>query len=301
MLDYVIDVEVYTCIYPLMSFLRQDNELYALQDLVYEGFYSFGIFVTSFFLGKFFFTYPIQYNTYCLIASILLFLSFFILKFTNLTSSYSLKKETDNHYDLFSFLKQIRRDKISLSYFLFTFFGEASYACIMEMVLILLTEVVGFSPQFSSNFLLIMGFVALAVGGLILKFLTLKSDYLNLLIKYGGRIVFYFAAFLSGSSFFLLLSIFYAKLFTDSYVHVTDAPYVNRFSKNKQFAFLNLNQMVTYFGIAIGVLCCGLVLEYNVRYVFLLGCLFCLVQLFFGYRAIYLRNIEKGSGSNDRK
>jgi len=137
--------------------------------------------------------------------------------------------------------------------------------------------------------------VAVFIATLILNKFTFKNDYVNISIKYIGRLIFYCLAFITNSKLFFLIAIIYVRLLAESYYHVTDAPYVNRFSADEQLAFCNLLEMVSYLAISIGNLLCGIALTIDTKYIFMFALLFLVVQLIFGFNALRLRNIEKGS------
>ena len=62
MLDFVIDAEIYACIYPLITFITKNDKVYALRGLIYSYAYYGGILLTSFLLGKTLFTFNINFN-----------------------------------------------------------------------------------------------------------------------------------------------------------------------------------------------------------------------------------------------
>jgi len=86
------------------------------------------------------------------------------------------------------------------------------------------------------------------------------------------------------------------RLMVESYTHVTDAPYVNRFSADEQLAFCNLKEMVNYLSKAIGNLFRGIALTLGVRYNFLFALIFIVFQIYFAFKALKLYNQEKKMG-----
>jgi len=80
----------------------------------------------------------------------------------------------------------------------------------------------------------------------------------------------------------------------ESYTHITDAPYINRFSSDEQLAFCNLKEMVNYLSRAIGNLLCGIAITLGAKYNFIFALIFIIVQLVFAFNALYLYNQEKG-------
>lgn len=292
MIDYVVDVEIYACIYPLITLIKSDDKTYALKDLIYSGAYYLGVFLSSFLLGKSLGYFHINYNAYCFIGTIFILLALFVSKSIHLEPYYSKLKIPSSNNELLDLVKKLKKDFISQTYLCFTLFGEASYGCVIGLFVTIITGYVGFSPQNCSNLNLILGFLSVGLGSLILSKLTLKNDYINLSIKYIGRFIFYSFAFLFPSKWSVLLALMYVKIISNSYSHITDAPYVNRVSNEHQLAFYNLRQMVVYLGSAIGLFLCGLVIDLNVKYIFLVGSILVLFQTIFGYIGIYLRKME---------
>lgn len=101
-------------------------------------------------------------------------------------------------------------------------------------------------------------------------------------------------AFILNEKAIFLVAIMYMYLLSESYSHISDAPYVNRFDSDEQLAFCNLKEMITYLAKAIGNLICGICITMGVRYNFLFAILFVLIQIVFAFRALKLRNLERG-------
>ena len=167
------------------------------------------------------------------------------------------------------------------------------YYLINGMLLIILTEYLSYNCSVSAWIKLISGFVSVILGILVLTKLTFKNDYVNLGIKFLIRIIICLLAFLSQNRILMLLSLLYTRLFNDSYEHITDAPYHNRFKTEEQFSFGNLAEGSKYLGRCIGTLLSGIVLPFGVKYIFFLTFAFTLIQLAFAYRGVYLRKKEK--------
>ena len=168
MVDYVIDVEIWASIYPMITIIIKNNKVYALKDLIYSYAYYGGIIFTTFFLGKKILIFNINFNTYCLVGGILIFIAFIVLKYTNLDNYYLEKKDKDNVNSLTKVFKIIKKDSITQYYLLYHLTGSISYACINGMMITLLTANIGFSALAASNFKMILGIIAVFIGTLIL-------------------------------------------------------------------------------------------------------------------------------------
>lgn len=294
MLDFVIDAEVYACVYPLITFITKNNKLYALRGLIYSYAYYSGILLTSFLLGKSIFTFNITFNMYCLFASILMFIAFVILNTINLNKYNINTPSVDNVNLLYKVLLKVKNDKISQKFLAFRFTSTISYHCVYGLLITLLVKNLGFSASSASTFKLVLGIIAVLLGTLILQKLTLKNDYINFSIKYVFRLIIFIIAIIFNYKTLYIISIIYMLLFSESYSHVTDAPYVNRFSSENQLAFCNLQEMVGYFAESIGNLICGLTITISTRYSFIFAVIFAMFQILFGFQALKLRLKEKG-------
>lgn len=293
MLDFVIDAEIYACIYPLITFITKNDKVYALRGLIYSYAYYGGILLTSFLLGKTIFSFNINFNTYCLVSCILMLISYIILNTVNL-NKYNKNIELNNdHNALYKVIKIVREDKISRKFLAFRLTSTISYHCVYGLLITLLTSNLGFSASSASTFKLILGIIAVLIGTLILEKLTSKNDYINFSIKYVGRFIVYIIAVIFDHKLLYVLGIVYMLLFSESYSHITDAPYVNRFSTENQLAFCNLQEMVSYLAESIGNLICGFTITIGTRYSFIFAIIFALFQIIYGCQAIKLRSKEK--------
>ena len=290
MLDYVIDVEIWASIYPMITIITKNDKVYAMKDLIYSYAYYGGIVFTSIFLGKTIFSLNINFNTYCLIGSILMLFAFIILLRVDLNKYYNKKEEIKNdNSTLNKVLNIIKKDEITQNYLVYHLTGSISYACLNGMLITLLTANLGFSASSASNFKMILGIVAVFVGTLVLEKLTFKNDYINFLLKFGGRLILYLMAFIFNNKLIFLISIIFMRLLAESYSHISEAPYVNRFSSNNQLAFCNLREMIGYFSKAIGNFLCGISIAMGTRYSFLFAFVFIIFQVIFGVNALRLR------------
>lgn len=294
MVDYVIDVEIWASIYPMISIITKNDKVYALKDLIYSYAYYGGIVFTSIFLGKTVISFNINFNTYCLIGSILMLFAFVILYYTDLNKYYKGNdKEENSNNSLKKVINIIKNDNITQNYLVYHLTGSISYACLNGMLITLLTANLGFSASSASNFKMILGIVAVFIGTLILEKLTSKNDYINFSIKFVGRLILYLLAFICNNKIIFLSAIIFMRLLAESYSHISEAPYVNRFSSDNQLAFCNLREMIGYFSKAIGNLLCGIAIAMGTRYNFLFAFIFIVFQVVFGFNALRLRKNEK--------
>lgn len=294
MLDYVADVEIYASLYPMITLINKDNKVYALKGLIYSYANYAGIIFTSIFLGKNISMVNISFNSYCLIGSIPCFIAFLVLLSVDLKKYCKVSIENIQNNSLKQVVNIVKNDKITQHYLCYHISNNVSYACLNGMLITLLTSNLGFSATTASNFIIVLCIISILMGTLILEKLTLKNDYINFSIKFVGRLLLYFFAFIFNNKIMFLIAIIFMRALTDSYSHVSEAPYVNRFSSDNQLSFCNFREMIKYFSKAIGNFLCGIAISFGARYNFLFAFIFAIFQVIFGLTAISLRLKEKG-------
>lgn len=296
-IEYAIDSEIFTCFYPLLSMIKKDDKIYARRGLINSGFDYFSVLLGGFLVGKEILEIVFNYNTIVFLSFVCIVISFLIL----LTIPFGkyLSDEDKKEYNLLTKLVQnLNKDKISLNYLLFVLVGNISYYGILGLKTTLFTNDLGFSLQSFSVFSVVVGIIAVFIGTLILEKFTFKNNYINAFIKYGFRAVLFIIAIILSNNSVYFITLLYILLITESYTHVLDAPFINRFDDKLQLAFSNLREMFSYFGIAIGTFFCGILLTYDIKFNFVFALIFCILQVLFLFIAI---NLKKKEDNCDRK
>ena len=296
-IEYAIDSEIFACFYPLLSMIKKDDKIYARRGLINSGFDYFSVLLGGFLVGKEILGIVFNYNTIVFLSFFCIVISFLIL----LTIPFEkyLSNEDKKEYNLLTKLVQnLNKDKISLNYLLFVLVGNISYYGILGLKTTLFTNDLGFSLQSFSVFSVVVGIIAVFIGALILEKFTFKNNYINAFIKYGFRAVLYFIAIILSNNSVYFITLLYILLITESYTHVLDAPFINRFDDKLQLAFSNLREMFSYFGIAIGTFFCGILLTYDIKFNFVFALIFCILQVLFLFIAI---NLKEKEDNCDRK
>ncbi len=291
MIDYVIDVEVYASIYPMIAHIQKNDKVYAARGIVYSALFYLGSLITIILINKTIIG-KITNNSFILIACIILFIAYLVLKKVDL-EKYIAQEKDDTLIDNRKFLKSVFKDKVTRNYLIFNLMGNISYYSINGMLLTLLMVGLNKESSQASIFMLVISIISVLLGIFVLKKLTFKNNYINLSIKYLLRTTLYLLAFIFNSNVFFIIAIVYTKVLSDSYSHISDAPYINRFKENEQFNFSNLAEECKYLGRSIGTLICGMAVAYSLRYNFLFAFIFGLIAIIFAYYSLYLRNKEK--------
>lgn len=291
LLDIVLDTEIVVSIYPLLTLFEKDDKLYGKKDLINSTFYDIGICVGALFLGKTICNIEINFNIFILLSIVSCIIAFFIILKTEVKAKKEKKKNSNEI--LCNLMKFIHKDKISKYYLSHVFTMNVAFNLVTGLKMILLTEIIKFSANIASTYLLIISIISDIVGFLILKKFTFKNNVLNILTKFGGRVLFFLVAFLINDIYVYLLALTYALLFSNSYSHVVDAPYINRIEDDYQFAFSNLRDIVSYVGQSIALFLCGIFFDIGVKYLFLVAAVVAIIQVYVSIKANQLRLKKK--------
>ncbi len=295
MLDFVIDIEIITSVYPMMALINKNDREYAKKDIIYNGSYYIGVILTSLLLGKHFGSIHIGYNSFLYIALVFDISAFLVLLFLDLDKYIENESEVSSDKLIIEELyADIKDDKISKLYFEATLANQLSYNSIFGLTILLLTTGLSLKPNTASLLSMMLGIIAVLIGMLVLSKLTFKNDYVNMGIKLGGRVILYTLAAISGWNVMLFIAFAYAKLISVSYSHVIDAPYINRINKDYQLAFCNLKGMISYFGKSAAVYLCGLMMSIDLRLNFLIAGVFGFLELYLRFKALKLKLVEEG-------
>lgn len=101
---------------------------------------------------------------------------------------------------------KIKNDKITLNYIGYLFTNEIAYSCVTRFIITIFITTMGFSDIKASNLNLVLCVLSAFLGTIILAKFTMKNNYINFAIKYFGRCLFYFLAFLFGNKLFILIA-----------------------------------------------------------------------------------------------
>ncbi len=291
-LNYILYIEVLVCIYPLLCIVKKDDKLFAKKEIVLLLFNYFGMLITAILLNKTVLNKIINYNTFVLWSMINAFIALVILLSIDFTSYYG--KEENNKNNLLPIIfKKVKKDKISIIYLLYSFCGMLSIKVLYGLMITILTKGFNFSEQYASIIRFSCGIGASLLASFVLSFLTFKNNYINISIKLLIRVILFTISLITGNYIITLMAFLYPLISDQSYLHVTDAPYVNRLSKDEQIAFINIKDMSRYLGEAIGVYLCGVCLLIGIKVNLTISLIVCIIQLMLGIMGIYLIRKEK--------
>lgn len=286
-LDVLTGYLIITSIYPLITTIIKNNTIYSKRKLTEYLFKDIGLFVGGLLIGKEILGIFINYNV-CLFISIV-FLGISIIVMLNMTACTQIEKKKE---EKISILKYILKSKLQVIYIMYIFIGKMGLSISLGLKMLTFTNYLNFTDSLATNYLLVIGLIADAIGILALKYFTPKNDYITITIKFGIRLLAYVIAFLANNTIIALIAITWSILISTAYENICDGYYINAVSNEYQFRYTNFRYIVRYLGESVGVFLCGLMYNIGLRYMFGLSALFIAIQIGLAYYLIYLRRKE---------
>lgn len=279
-LDVLLEKFIILSIYPLIISIEKSDTLYSKRKLVEYLFKDIGILIGGIIIGRTIKQLTIDYNVLLLLSIIFTIVSALIL--------ISINAKNKNEKIKVS-IKDIMKDKITIIYLIYYCIASIAMSVGLGLKMLMLTNKLGFSDVGATNYLLIIGLTADVIGIIALKFLTPKSDYLAISLKFGIRFILYILAFFINNHIMSMIAITWSILISTAYENKTDAPYINRIKNEYSIFFSNIRYMTWMVGNAIGLYFAGKIYSYGINYMFGLSAIFMFIQIGLAYYLIYLR------------
>lgn len=279
-LDVLLEKFIILSIYPLIICIEKSDTLYSKRKLVEYLFKDIGIFIGGIIIGRTVKQLTIDYNVLLLLSIIFTIVSALIL--------ISINAKNKNEKIKVS-IKDIMKDKITIIYLIYYCIASIAMSVGLGLKMLMLTNKLGFSDVGATNYLLIIGLTADVIGIIALKFLTPKSDYLAISLKFGIRFILYILAFFINNHIMSMIAITWSIVISTAYENKTDAPYINRIKNEYSIFFSNIRYMTWMAGNAIGLYFAGKIYSYGINYMFGLSAIFMFIQIGLAYYLIYLR------------
>lgn len=279
-LDVLLEKFIILSIYPLIICIEKSDTLYSKRKLVEYLFKDIGILIGGIIIGRTIKQLTIDYNILLLLSMIFTIVSALIL--------ISINAKNKNERIKVS-IKDIMKDKITIIYLIYYCIASIAMSVGLGLKMLMLTNKLGFSDVGATNYLLIIGLAADVIGIVALKFLTPKSDYLAISLKFGIRFILYILAFFINNHIMSMIAITWSILISTAYENKTDAPYINRIKNEYSIFFSNIRYMTWMAGNAIGLYFAGKIYSYGINYMFGLSAIFMFIQIGLAYYLIYLR------------
>lgn len=285
---FIFDIASYSVgflgIYPLITRIEKNEEIYSYRKLTQYLFQDFGILLGGLLLGFSIGNFIFSYNSFLFLSICFLLLSFVFLCKVKFDKQQVLKEVKFR-----DFFDVIKHDRIQKFYFLYSLIGNISYYCALGLQMLILTNSLNYSAKNATFFFLIMGIVADVFGIIALKKLTPKNDYLTVFLKLGFRMIGYTLAFLIASSEFILLAIIVALFTSTAYENKVDGIYFNQLDTDYQLIASNIRNLVNKFGETIGFFLAGILFPFGVSFIFGAAAMVGFVQLGIGWHLVHLR------------
>lgn len=288
-IDVIIEQMVTICIYSFICTIKKDDTLYSKRKLIEYLFKDIGILIGGAFIGKKIFSIFVDYNICLYISIIFLIIACIILLAIKTNKANTENKEIEEG----NILKYIKEHKLIRIYLIFIAVSNISMQTGLGLKMLMLTNIFGFSASNATNYLLVVGLIADAIGILALKYFTPKDDYITNFIKFGIRFIGYFIAFLTNNLIICLIAITWSILISTAYENKLDGRYINSVPQEYQLKFNNISHIVSYIAQAIGLFFAGIVYNYGIRYILGLSAFFMLFQITFQNTLIYMLHHPK--------
>lgn len=285
--DLIAEKLIIASIYPFLITVRKDDILYSKRKLVEYLFQDVGVLIGGLFVGRMLFGLDMGYNVFLFISIVFMGIS--------LSCIHGIVQNKIRHKkeDIKNLVATFFNDPLLRIYFAYYFIGTMAYNTALGLKMLMVTTVFDFSAGTATNYFLIVGLIADAIGFLFLKYCTPKNDYVTMTIKFGFRFLFYFLAFLTNSIPIMLLAITWSLLIATAYENITDAPYINRIKNTHQVPYGYLRYVIGISANATGLFLGGLLYPYGVRYMLGMSAFLMIFQIGLAYYLIYLRGLEK--------
>lgn len=282
--DVITSYLIVASVYPLITVVIKNNEIYSKRKLVEYWFRDIGVLVGGVMLGQTVFGSLIDYNA-CLVISVI-FLSLAVLTM----SSFKVKPTEKETPRSDSILKYVLKSKLQVCYMIYAFLAAMSFAAALGLKMLVLTNYLEFSAGTATNYLLIVGILSDVVGVLALKYFTPKNDYLTLTLKFGIRLLAYIIAIVAEDPFISMIAFTWSILISTAYEDVTDGCYINLVDNRHQLSYSTIKHVMSFAGEAMGMLLCGVMYDFGIGFILGASSIITVVQIGVAFYLVHLRH-----------
>lgn len=252
---------ILSSVYPLMMNFAKDDEVYTKKGFVESFFDKMGFLLGSILIGKTVLGGVIDYNACLVMCLVFTFVSFIIL------SSVKIKniKDKDTQMKAGKAIKYFRKNKIFLFFLGHNMLGSVIWATVVGMPLLLLTRRLGFMDTDASFLVLGLGVVSTVMSMIVVKYLRFKNDHINMIFKFGIRVILYTLTFITGNPYILIATIIYMLLTNSTHNFIFSSFFINNVDEEYSMVLTTLKYCGSLLGDAIGVFILGIFFESTVR------------------------------------
>lgn len=288
-IDVIIETLITISIYPFICTIKKDDVLYSKRKLVEYLFKDIGILLGGMLIGKYVYSFLVDYNI-CLLISIFFLSIAFVILLSIKQDKNNIKIESKEKRKVLNYLKEHKLIRIYLWYIAS---GNIAMNTGLGLKMLMLTNMFRFSPSIATNYLLIIGLLADLIGILALKYLTPKNDYYTIFIKFGLRMIGYIIAFLTNNLIICLIAITWSILISTAYENRIDGQYINSIPKEYQLLVNNISYIVKNISSSIGLFFAGITYHYGIQYMLGLSAFFVFFQITLSNTLIYMKQHPK--------
>ena len=282
---YIIKVCMLICVmcettfsiafYPLLTTINKERSAFAKQALINYLGKDAGVIVCGLLIGVTVGNIVFDYNSCLFLAMISTILSILFLILFNENKTYKKR----NVLPLKKALKNLTKSKVN-NYFLFSqFIMNISYGMIFGLVMLILTNFIGFSVSIASIFIIVCNLVGSIACSLFNHYGTKLSVRTSTFIKYGSRVIAYLIAFLMPNALSFIIAMIIAHVSARILDDKVTGTYLARIDTNSQFLFGNIRYFILSLGEGIAVYLAGYMLEISFRSLFLGASVFTILQI----------------------
>lgn len=260
--------------YPLLSTVNKSSDTYRKHSLINYLAKDAAIVSCGLLIGVTVGKIVFDLNSCLFISMISCILSFsFLLMFNQKNTT--KKKETS----ILKVSKKLLSSKINKFYLFIEFVLNIPYGIIFGLMMLILTDCIGFDVSFASIFIIGCNLVGSLACSLFIKYAKKLSVRNSILIKYGSRVVTYLIAFTLNNFWSYIIAIVTAYVSSRILGDKIDGTYVRKVSDDSQFLFGNLRYFLLSLGEGVGTFLAGYLLQISFSSIFLGAALFTTLQI----------------------
>ena len=269
--------------YPLLSNINKSDESYKKKTVVEYFSKDAGIIICGLLIGISFGKYVFNYNGCLILALISTIISCIFLLFVKDIEKNKEKLTLKNTF------KNIFTSKVNNIFLFNQLIINISYGIVFDLIILLLTNYVGFSVTIASILIIISNLIGSILASIFNKFSNKLSGYISTIIKFGTRSIGYLLAFILNNNIGFIISIILAHVTSRILEDKVTGVYQRRIDNNSQFLFENIRYFVCSVGEGIGAFLAGILLLSSFKTLFLGAFIVTLIQTFI---QLYLEKIK---------
>ncbi len=250
---------ILSSVYPLMMNFAKDDELYAKKSFAESFFDKVGFLLVSVLVGKVIFGYTIDYNTCLMLSLFFTFASFVVLVSIRMTG-----EEKSKATNVGKAWKYFKENKILIFFLVVNTLSSIIWSTVVGMPMLTLTENLGFSSSMASFLILGLGIVSNILSMFILKYMRFKNDHINMIFKYGIRVILFIVTAVTGNPAFLIATIVYMLLTNSTHNFIFSSFFINNIDEEYSLVLTTLKYCTSLLGDAIGLFIAGLVFDSSI-------------------------------------